>query len=47
MTLKLKLLRITRFTLKEFSQENTKIFGIVLDQIEKEHLRHESSLANQ
>jgi hypothetical protein len=41
MTLKLKLLRITRFALQEFSQDNSKIFTIILDLIEQEHLKHE------
>ena len=41
MSLKLKLLRITRFALQEFSLDNNKIFTIILDQIEQEHLKHE------
>jgi len=41
MTLKLKLLRITRFALQEFGLDNNKIFTIILDLIEQEHLKHE------
>ena len=45
MTLKLKLLRITRFALQEIGQDNSKIFTLILDQIEQEHLRHEQQFA--